>query len=126
MAYNITKPSSSSTIKKILFFLAIATCLVVINGLVRSIYDLWHKQDLVVKAQKNLEEERKENKRLKSQLKYVASNQFIEEEARNKLFMVKPGESGVIIPSSLIQKKEEKVIVVLPNWQKWINLFVGR
>lgn len=123
MAYNITKPSSSSTIKKILFFVAIALCLVVINGLARSIYDLWHKQDLVVKAQNNLEKERKENQKLKSQLKYAASSQFIEEEARNKLFMVKPGESGVILPSDLGLKKHLASGKELSNWQKWLSLF---
>lgn len=123
MAYNITKPRSSSTIKKISFFFAVVLCLIVINNLARSIYDLWHKQDLVVKAQNNLDKEKKENLRLKSQLTYVASNQFIEEEARNKLFMVKPGESGVILPPDLGSGKPASSAHELPIWQKWLNLF---
>ena len=86
MAYNITKLNSASTIKKVLFIGAIIICLIIINGLVRSIYDLWHKQDLVVKAKKDLEKERGLNQELKSQLSYAKSEEFLEEEARNKLF----------------------------------------
>lgn len=109
--------------KKILFFAAILICILTINGLVRSIYDLWRKQDVVVSAKTDLEKAKKENERLKRQLVFVQGREFIENEARNKLFMVKPGESGVIIPTDLIQKKEEKKKPEAPNWQKWINLF---
>lgn len=109
--------------KKILFFAAILICVVTINGLARSIYDLWHKQDVVVSAETDLKREKKENERLKQQLVLVGSPEFIESEARNKLFMVKPGESGVIVPSDLIEKKKENKVAERPNWQKWINLF---
>lgn len=109
--------------KKILFFVAIIVCLFIINGLVRSIYDLWSKQDLVISAKNELEREQKENQRLKQQLVLVGSQAFIESEARNKLLMLKPGESGVIVPPDLIEKKAPKKTPESPNWQKWINLF---
>lgn len=109
--------------KKILFFAGILICVVTINGLARSIYDLWHKQDVVVSARIELEKEKKENERLKQQLVLVNSQEFIESEARNKLLMVKPGEEGVIVPSDLIEKKAPKKVSEPPNWQKWINLF---
>lgn len=109
--------------KKILFFAAIIVSIVTINGLVRSIYDLWRKQDLVVSAKISLEKEKRENKRLKRQLVLVQTQEFLESEARNKLFMVKPGESKVIVPSDLIEKKDPKKIPLVPNWQRWINLF---
>ena len=126
MAYNITKIGSTSTIKKIVFFTTIILCLLVINGLVRSIYNLWNKQDLVVKAKEDLSKQKQENKELKTQLNYVKSEEFIEREARDKLFMVKPGESGVIVPEKLIKKPEKKVIVIVPNWQQWLNLFTSK
>ncbi|MBI2621443.1 MAG: septum formation initiator family protein [Candidatus Levybacteria bacterium] len=109
--------------KKILFFVGIAVGIVIINGLVRSIYDLWKKQDLVVSAKRELEKEKKENEKLKRQLVLVGTEEFIESEARNKLFMVKPGEEGVIVPQDLIKKKEKKEVAKLPNWQQWVNLF---
>lgn len=125
MAYNITKLRTTSTIKKVAFFITIIICLVIINGLVRSIYDLWNKQDVVVRARHELDREKQKNDELKIQLGFVKSNEFVEEEARNKLFLVKPGESDVIIPESLIKKKEVKKVVVIPAWQQWLNLFLG-
>lgn len=109
--------------KKILFFATVIVCILIINGLARSTYDLWHKQDLVVSVQEDLDKEKKERQKLEKQLSYVKGNEFIEKEARNKLFMVKPGESGVIVPSDLMEKKVQKKVSEPPNWQKWINLF---
>lgn len=109
--------------KKIFFFIAIVICILLINTLLRSIYDLWSKQDLVVTAENDLKREKRENEKLKQQLVLVSDENFVETEARNKLFMVRPGESGVIVPEGLIQKKEKKEVENIPNWQKWINLF---
>ncbi len=111
--------------KKVFFIISVIVCLVIINGLVRSIYDLWKKQDLVVSTQKDLDKEKKKNEALKKQLSLVQGESFIESEARNKLFMVRPGESGVIVPQDLIKKKEKKETVNLPNWKKWVNLLIN-
>lgn len=125
MAYNITKLRSASTIKKVAFFVTIVVCLFIINGLIHSIFDLWNKQDVVVKARQELDLEKQKNDELKVQLGYVKSEEFVEEEARNKLFLVKPGESDVIIPKNLIKKEEVKPPPPPPNWQQWLNLFIG-
>ncbi len=110
--------------KKAVFVILVLALLFAINNAARSIYDLWHKQDLLISAQKQLEKEKAENAKLKSQISYAQSNQFIEEEARNKLFMGKPGDQQVIIPQGLLKSKEEKKTVDLrPNWQKWWDLF---
>jgi len=98
----------------------------VINNLIHSIYTLWQKHDLVTLAQKELERQKQENQKLKSQLSYVQSQEFIEEQARNKLFLIKPGEQEVLISEDLIKgastpsartKKDD------PNWRKWWSLF---
>ena len=123
MAYNITKIRSSSTIKKVVYILVVIFCLLTIQNLIRSTYNLWNKQDLVVKAKRELEREKQESQRLKVQFSYVKSEEFVESEARDRLFMVKPGESGVIVPQDLIKKKKEKREIELANWQRWINLF---
>ena len=125
MAYNITNLNSASTVKKILFFGIIIVCLIIINNLVRSIYDLWSKQDFVVKAQTDLEKANTENQELKRRLSLVKSDQFVEDEARDKLFLVKPGESGVIVPSELETNHKSEAKKVIPNWQSWLNLFLG-
>jgi cell division protein FtsB len=108
-------------VKKFLQIAAIIVLVLIANGLAHSNYDLWHKQDLITSAQQNLEREKIRNEKLKSDLKIAQTPEFIESEARNKLFLTKEGEKEV-----LISKKEVKAEVKtpnLPNWKKWLDLF---
>lgn len=110
--------------KKALFIVAVIVLLFIINGLLHSIYDLWHKQDLLTSAQKQLQQEQQKNQKLKGELSYVSSQQFIEEEAHNKLFLVKPGEQEVLISQKTSGKSSNsKQPQNIPNWQQWLNLF---
>lgn len=111
--------------KRILFVIFIAACLVIINNLFRSIYNLWHKKDLIVKAQLELIRQKQENVRLKSELLYVESRDFIEKEARNKLLLVKQGEQQVLVSQDLVKedRTREKENKDDPNWRKWWELF---
>lgn len=84
---------------------------------------MWRKQDLVTAAESNLQAQKAENSSLKKQLKTVSGPGFMEEQARNELFMVKPGESGVILPSSVLTPKEDKKVIVLAPWQAWLRTF---
>ena len=114
--------------KRIVFVSIIAASLFIIYNLAHSIYTLWHKQGLLAKAQKELEGQRQENQQLKQQLTDVQNPDFIEKEARNKLFLVKPGESSVVIDENLLkaaldkskikQKEQSK-----PYFQQWWELF---
>lgn len=108
--------------KKILFVVIVAILLVIINNLVRSIYNIWQKRDFVTQAQKELDFQKQENQRLKSQLTYVQTQEFIERQARDKLFMVKKGEQKVLIPQEP-EKTASEEKNNLPNWKKWWNLF---
>jgi cell division protein FtsL len=111
-------------VKKFLYILFVIVLLVVINNLAHSIYDLWHKQDLLTAAQKQLDLEKRENNKLKAELSNVQSPEFIQEQARDKLFMSKPGEEDVLIPKNLIGTEKSKNPPDLrPNWQKWTDLF---
>ncbi len=110
--------------KKIVFFGIVVVSALVINNLVHSIYDLWKKKDLLVSAQKELDLEKQKNQMLKSQLKIVKTNEFVEQEARNKLFLVKEGEQEVLIQKDLLvspsaKEKQDNS----PNWKKWWELF---
>jgi cell division protein FtsB len=111
-------------LKKAGFLIAVIVLLLVINNLIHSIYDIWSKQDLLNQAEKQLISEENKNQKLKADLSYVGTQKFIEEEARNKLFLVRPGEQEVLLPgsssSNQAQKKQE---IQIPNWQKWLNLF---
>lgn len=95
--------------------------------MVRSIYGLWQKHDLLTQAEGDLAKKKQENSRLKQQLTIVESASFVEQEARNKLFMQKPGESRVIVDRRLIDAvagvKTEAKKDNRPNWQQWWELF---
>ncbi len=110
--------------KKVLAIFVVIACLLIINNLIHSIYSLWQKRDLVTSAQEELNKAKEQNRVLKSKLSLVDSPQFVEEEARNKLFLVKPGEEILItkdLPnaSSSAQSNGNGK----PNWQKWWELF---
>lgn len=112
--------------KKIAFFIVIIIMIMAINNLSQSTYSTWQKQDLIVKAQKDLEDVKEENQRLRSELARVEKPEFIESEARDKLFLTKPGENIIVIPTGSLALKPS---VTPPptdtreNWQKWWETF---
>lgn len=112
--------------RKPLFLLILIGSIFIINNLIHSIYNLWQKRDLLTSAQKQLEEEKKENWDLKNKLSQVQSLEFVEKEARNRLFMVKPGENQVIISKDMLKASESGKIKHpenKANWEKWLELF---
>ncbi len=109
--------------KKIPYFIVVLILLFIINNLAHSIIDIYQKQDVLTNAQKQLDREKTKNQKLKAELSYVQSQQFLEEEARNKLFLIKPGEQEILIPQTEEQKGSEAPKKQIPNWQQWLNLF---
>ena len=107
--------------KIFLFCIIVIIFLFIVNDLARSIYDIWQKKDFVMQAEKELSRQKQENQRLKSALSYSKTQEFIEREARDKLFMVKKGEQRILLSKDTkeVQEKKEK----LPNWKQWWNLF---
>lgn len=111
--------------KRIIFLLILILLFFIILRVSVSIYTLWHKQDVLTQAQQQLKQEQKENIFLHKQLKQVQTPQFLDEQARNKLLLVKPGESDVIIDSNLLKATASAVAkpTVMPFWQQWLRLF---
>jgi len=114
--------------KKLSFLLIIIISVLIVNNLIRSTYNLWQKHDLITQAENQLSKQKTENDRLKDQLARVKRVDFIEEEARNKLFMVKPGEKVVLMSDGESKKlpKEERAVAVIPVYQQWWNVFFGQ
>lgn len=113
-------------IKKIVFFIIVISSFFIINNLIRSIYTLWQKQHLVVNARSELDRAQDENRRLKGDLSVVNKPAFVEEEARNKLFLGKPGEKLIVMPSVVLEASPTSVPVPVdrrPNWLRWWKVF---
>jgi cell division protein FtsL len=112
--------------KKIFFFIIIILLVLTINNLIHSIYSTWQKQDLIVKAQKDLEKAQEENQKLKQSLAQVKKPEFVETEARDKLFLAKPGEGIVVIPTTGLVPSPSVPPPpkdLRPNWQRWWETF---
>ena len=96
-----------------------------IISLSRNIYRLLKAGDQVKLAQQRLEELEKEHQELLERREYYQSEEFVEQEARNRLNMGKPGETVVILPPNVGEGGEitSTPAPELPNWQKWVRLF---
>lgn len=110
--------------KKVFYILIIIISIFIINSLVRSIYSLTQKQDLIAEARQELQQEKNKHQKLQDQLNSVKRRDFIEEEARNKLFLVKPGEQIVLLPKATqTAEKGTKQTSAIPIWKQWLQVF---
>lgn len=112
--------------KRILFFTVIAIAILSMVHSVESVYNLWQKQNIISQTQKRVQTDEKENKKLQEQLHVISQSSFVEEEARNKLFMVKPGEQMVFIPADALASPSgtpETSVDLLSSWEQWWRLF---
>ena len=113
--------------KRIVLLIALLVVLFIVYKLLLQIMDaLKSGERLSTQAQKVFNLENK-NKELKKRLSEVKSPQFIEEQARNKLGLGKPGETIVIIPDKKIKEvlgaSESAKEARLPNWLGWLKVF---
>lgn len=122
MAYNIRKRSALS-IRSITSLFIIVILLFAIKNSFSSLSGLSSGKERLTDLQRTLQKEKKENAYLKERLSYVQSDQFVEEEAREKLGLVKEGEYIVIAPPPTDKVKEDETIDTRPNWKKWWELF---
>jgi len=110
--------------KKIIsfFFILIGLYLIFSSG--KSILYLLSTGNKIEDSKKNLTEVQKENLKLKKQLENVKSTAYLEKTAREKLNLVKDGETLVILPTTIpLLENEKKSPDRTPNWKKWYRLF---
>lgn len=109
--------------RKFLPFLIIILLLIIIRNSVISLSDSLKNENTKEKLEQKLANEEKKNKFLKERLFYVKTDQFVEEQAKEKLGMLRSGEFFVIAPTSTPMGREKIVIDDKPNWKKWWELF---
>jgi cell division protein FtsB len=112
--------------KQLTTLLLLGFGLYLIASFSHSLYELWNKQEAVTREQQKVESARAANDKLKNELRYVQSDQFVEEQAREKLGMVKPGETVVIIQDKALleaTKSANPTPTPLPNPLQWLSLF---
>jgi cell division protein FtsB len=97
-----------------------------IINLSKDIFRLLSMSDQLQEAEKKLVLAEKEHQDLLNKKDYWSSTDFVEEEARNKLNMNRPGETVVVLPKDLGQGKSlsnDRPGVIDPNWKKWLDIF---
>jgi cell division protein FtsB len=95
----------------------------------QNLIRLWKVGDSLERSRQELQEAEKRNSELKARLVEVKSDGFAEEEARNKLGYVKPGEELLIIPP---QDTGNTLPITRPqnqknetNLQAWWRLYIN-
>jgi len=108
---------------------SIVLLVVLTSSFIKGIKRIRDGDALIKKNQAKLEKQVEENKKLEEQVKIVQSDEFMEEQLRNKLGLVKEGEIVIVLPEADIVRKlapiipEEEEVKSKPNWQKWMELF---
>ena len=96
----------------------------VLINLSKSVIDVWSRRDVITQKRQDLSQIEAENSRLKRELEEAQSPEFLERIARNKLGLVKPGESVVLYSQTQATPAGEASLKdALPPWKQWWNLF---
>lgn len=115
-------------IKKISFLLVISLSILFIVNLARQTTSALQAGGRLDQAADELARLQDQNRQLRQKLAQTQTLYSIEEQARNKLNLVKPNETIVIIDPALISTQiEQNKPVILPkqeNWQGWLKLFL--
>ncbi len=109
--------------KSLLPVLIIIFLLIIIKNGISATFNSINNKNSKESLENTLNQEQTKNQYLKEKLFYVKTNKFVEEEARDKLGMLKDGEYFVIAPTSTPLDQRKIVIDDRPNWEKWWELF---
>lgn len=102
-------------------------------NLSQSIISLTTKNKELEQANDKVEKEISRNSQLISELSKVQNPKYIEQQAREKLGMSRPGETVVVVPEEAVVQMASLTASLsadfyarfdeTPNWQKWVKLF---
>ncbi len=102
---------------------ALVVCIAIGIGIVRSVYTLSQKKGIIAERQKVLIDLTTKNKLLQEDLRQATSAAFVELAARDKLGLVREGETVVIMDKSRLETTTRGNLLELPSWKQWWQLF---
>jgi hypothetical protein len=112
-----------STIKKLLPFIVIIILVILIKNNITFLLNYQKSGSALSSLEKNLATEQKKNQYLSERLYYVKTDKFVQNQAQNKLGMLKEGEFFVIAPTAAPLNSPTQTFNSEPNWRRWWNLF---
>lgn len=108
---------------------ALIIFVILTSSFVKSLNRIKIGDTVIQKTKVKIEKAEEENKKLSEQLEITQSEEFLENQLRNKLGLAKEGEIILVLPEADIVRKLSPIIPVeeeikpKPNWQKWLELF---
>ncbi|KKR72171.1 MAG: Septum formation initiator [Microgenomates group bacterium GW2011_GWC1_41_8] len=109
--------------KRLASWLIIIVSVLLSVNLARSIYDLHTRESVIHEARDRLVKTQEENNKLEEELSYVQSPAYIEQQAREKLNLARPGEVVLIVPEITPPPDDSDQELKLEIWQQWLKLF---
>ncbi|MCR4264248.1 MAG: septum formation initiator family protein [Candidatus Roizmanbacteria bacterium] len=109
--------------KRLASWLFIIISILLSVNLARSIYDLQKRESVIHEARERLAKAQEEHNKLKEELDYVRSPAYVEQQAREKLNLARPGEVVLIVPEVTPPPDESESEEQLEIWQQWLDLF---
>lgn len=104
--------------------LALVGLCIAIISLVTSLSGTIRRRNMLKLRQDALQELQEKNQELQKKLQLVQSPEFIEQEAREKLNLAKPGETVILIEQTPKETKDGQLPhLQVSNWKKWWNIF---
>ena len=80
--------------------------------------------EFVEQAREKVAELEAEKEGLEAEKEYYQTAEFVEEEARNRLNMSRPGEAVVVMPEQSSETVEARVLADSePIWRQWVEYF---
>lgn len=114
-------------LKRVSLALGIFILGLIAYNLIGQIFTTLKSGDRLTQSTDKLHQLEVKNSELKKKLDTVQTNNFIEKEARNRLGLVKEGETLVIIPDEkinlILEASKSANLVRLPNWLGWWKVF---
>lgn len=119
----------NSRFGKIKSYLIFILSIFLLVSSIRNISKIIQIRNEVTRERAKIEKQKKDNEDLAKKVAEIQGPSFIEKEVRNKLGLVKPGETIVVLPDTNVLKSLAPKIFLEedtlpdPNWKKWLKMF---
>ena len=113
---------------KYFVFCLILFLVLVLVAMTKEAYRYYKVSQEIKDLENKIEDLKKSNEELAQEKEYFTSREFLEDEARKKLNMVKEGESVIIVSDPDIleeENKSEEQRPKIPNIKLWLEYFFG-
>lgn len=118
-----------SKFKKLLGYIGLVIIILMIISMIRNIGRVISIRKEVEKERLKLTKIEAENKRIQDEVAHIQTPEFVERQIRDKLGLVRDGETIVVLPDEEVLRKLAPKIDIQedylpdPIWKKWLKLF---